>query len=336
MPFRYVPVLRTKAGEATALSNLPAQSKARLLPIINLTAQPAARFVAQLSAGWSQHPLALDGLYSEGITGSSNAFKAMFKDLGKAKILVIPSVECNAVASYVATVKSLVGNYAPGLVVQATIAQLSGAEAWVTAQGWQPKETDLVVNVGHIGAYGDMATFSAFVTQALATGIKSPPQWRTVTLASAAAPKDYSALALGKTVVKRLDWLLWNHVHGSLPFPLDYGDYGISHPDLTEAPGVAMTRASVSVRYTVDDDWIIIKGNATTGAHAKPMAQQYLAHAKALVKEPQFGGVANCWGDQRIQHIAALTAGSSGIGSRATWVSIGASRHISLVADRLP
>jgi hypothetical protein len=317
------------------LSNLSAQAKTRVLPIINLTAKPAAKFVTELAAGWSQ-PLALDGLYSEGVTGSSNAFTTMFKDLGSAGVGVIPSVECNAIGSYVAAVKPLVGSYAPGLVVQATLAQVSGAEAWVAAQGWQPKDIDLVVNAGHIGAYGDMATFSAFVTQALSSSVTLPLRWRTITLASAAAPKDYSALSLGKTIVQRLDWLLWKHVHGALPFRLDYGDYGISHPDLTEAPGVAMTKASVSVRYAVDDDWIVIKGNATTGANAKPMAQQYLAHAKALVKDPQFGGVANCWGDLRIQNIATLALGSPGIGSRATWVSIGASRHLALVADRLP
>src|SRR5690349_13033602 len=109
MKFRYVPILRSKAGEATALSNLPAQSKARILPVINLTAKPAAKFVAQLAAGWAQHPLALDGLYGEGVTGSSTAFKTMYKELGKAKINVIPSVDCNASASYVAAVKPLDG-----------------------------------------------------------------------------------------------------------------------------------------------------------------------------------------------------------------------------------
>ena len=83
MKFRYVPILRTKAGEAVALCNLPSQSKARLLPIINVTQKPAAKFSALLAAGWTNYPLALDGLYSEGINGSSQTFTTLYSELGK-------------------------------------------------------------------------------------------------------------------------------------------------------------------------------------------------------------------------------------------------------------
>lgn len=332
MPYRYVPVLRTKAGEASALASLPAPLKSRLLPLIQITAKPPATFVNDLAKGWTQLPLALDGLHNVGVTNSLNDFRTTFKQLGTAQIKVIPSIECATAPAYVAAAKSMVGRYGSGLVVQATIAQLSTVGAWVSTQGWQQSDVDLVVNAGHVGAY-DTATFSNYVSHALSS---LSGNWRSVTLASAAAPKDYSAFSVGRTSAKRLDWLLWKSVSGQLSFRLDYGDFGISHPDLTEVPGVAMARASVSVRYTVDDNWIIFKGNPTTGPNAKPMGQQYSAHAKALIKEPQFGGVSGCWGDQRIQQIAALAPGSSGTGSRATWVSIGASRHLALVADRLP
>lgn len=332
MNFRYVPVLRTKAGEAAALSNLPAQSKKRLLPIIQITSQPAATFANDIAQGWAQLPLALDGLHNFSVTNSLNDFRTMFRDLGKASIGIIPSVECATVPAYVSAVKTLVGRYGPGLVVQATIAQIPTVATWVASEGWLPADVDLVINAGHVGAY-DTASFASYVTHALA---QLPSGWRSIALVAAAAPKDYAAFPVGRSLAKRLDWLLWKQVHPQLSNRLDYGDYGISHPDLTEVPGVAMARASVSVRYTVDDDWIILKGNPTTGPNAKSMKQQYPAHAKALMKEPQFGGVVACWGDQRIRQIAALSPGSSGAGSRATWVSIGASRHLSLVADRLP
>ncbi|GEP54647.1 hypothetical protein RSO01_18130 [Reyranella soli] len=256
----------------------------------------------------------------------------MFRDLGNASVGIIPSVECATIPAYVSVVKTLVGRYTPGLVVQATIAQVPTVATWVASEGWQVSDVDLVINVGHVGAY-DTASFANYVVHALA---QLQAGWRSTTLVAAAAPKDYGAFPTGRSVVKRLDWLLWKQVYAQLPYRLDYGDYGISHPDLTEVPGVAMARASVSVRYTVDDDWIVLKGHPTTGPNARPMNQQYPAHARTLTRDPQFGGVPGCWGDQRIQQIAALPSGSSGTGSRATWVSIGASRHLSLVANRLP
>ena len=93
-----------------------------------------------------------------------------------------------------------------------------------------------------------------------------------------------------------------------------------------------MTRASVSVRYTVDNDWIVVKGNPTTGARGRPMPEQFRAHAQILIDEQGFGNLNGCWGDQRIEQIAA---GESRPGSRTTWVEIGVNRHLSLVANRL-
>jgi hypothetical protein len=94
-----------------------------------------------------------------------------------------------------------------------------------------------------------------------------------------------------------------------------------------------MGKASVSARYTVDDNWILLKGSPTTGKHGKPMKAQYAGHAKALVADPKFGGLANCWGDGRIQ---ATAKGAPGGGSRSVWAGFTMNRHISLVCNRLP
>jgi hypothetical protein len=118
-----------------------------------------------------------------------------------------------------------------------------------------------------------------------------------------------------------------------VPFQLDYGDYGVSDPDLIEPPGIAMARATISVRYSVDNDWIIRKGYPITGARGRPQGHQYRDHATALTNEPDFGGVSPCWADARIQQIAGGTIGS---GNRTTWVEISVNRHLSLIADRLP
>lgn len=277
--------------------------------------------------------MALDGLFNSDARGSNADFLNLFDALGKGKVRIVPSIECAAPTSYSAVVHKVIGRYAPGLVVKARVGQVPSVAGWVSTQGWKPQEVDLVVTAGQIEEYGDDVQFADFVVHAISAALPNPPPWRSVTLASSAAPRDYSSLALGRNVVARMDWHLWKRVSQKVPFALDYGDFAISHPDMTEPPGVAMTRASVSVRYSLDDDWIILKGSSTTGPKGKPMGQQFRNHAKALVADPQFDGLAACWGDQRIQEIAKGTGKS---GSRTTWVEIGVNRHLSLVADRLP
>jgi hypothetical protein len=276
--------------------------------------------------------MALDGLYNFGATGLTTAFTSAFHGLGRGGVLVIPSIQCDAPAAYVSAVQRLRNRYAPGLLVKATLRQLAGVTAWVAGQGWPTADIDLVITAGHVADF-DPVLFEQLVENAMRGALTAPQMWRSITLASSAAPKDYSAFPVGSTDVPRLDWQLWQNVHPSVQYQLDYGDYGIAHPDLTEPPGVAMVRATVSLRYTVDDFWIIQKGRATTGAHGQPMPRQYLAHARSLVTDGRFGGLPGCWADQRISQIAAATMRP---GSRTTWVENGANRHLSLVVDRLP
>jgi hypothetical protein len=154
-----------------------------------------------------------------------------------------------------------------------------------------------------------------------------------VTLASAAAPKDNSSLIHGPNRVLREDWRLWSATYQMSPVQLDYGDYCTGHPDLTEPPGVAMANATVSARYTLDNEWLIIKGRSTSGQYGMPMGVQYTSHAGVIANDPRFGGLQSCWADGRVQLAAS---GAPGVGSRQKWSEIAANRHISLVADRLP
>lgn len=157
--------------------------------------------------------------------------------------------------------------------------------------------------------------------------------YRSVTLAAAAAPKDHGDLPRGPSDVPRRDWALWQAVRSNVPFQLDYADYLVGHPDLTEPPGVAMASATVSARYTTASDWLIIKGRPQGGAQGQPMHQQYRAHAAHYVADQRFGGLPHCWGDDRIAQINTAT---STPGNRQSWAAIAANRHISMVVAQLP
>jgi hypothetical protein len=329
---RYVPMLRTKAGEADAIGNLSKPAKARIFPIFHVTAAPPGTFVARLTKAWAAGAIGLDGSYNFEVTGSSHGYLAMFESLKKGEVSVLPSISSDADPAYAKVVKALLAKQGPRVIVKSSLAQLPHVADWVTSQSWKQSDVDLIISAGHAADY-DPATFNPFVVHTIKTYLPSRSTWQSITLASSSAPKDYSELHVGRNDVRRQDWSLWQAVHPALAYAIDYGDWTTINPDMNEPPGVAMVRASVSVRYATDANWIIMKGVRTTGPSGKAMATQYRAHAKVLKADPLFGGLKDCQADDRVRTIGA---GAPKAGSRATWVALGVERHLALVADRLP
>jgi hypothetical protein len=63
------------------------------------------------------------------------------------------------------------------------------------------------------------------------------------------------------------------------------------------------------------------------------MDVQLLGHARTIRGYAGRGALTHCWGDEKIDRIAARTDGP---GNLETWVQIGVNRHIELVRSRLP
>lgn len=329
MVYRYVPLIRSKAGEATALTNLQPATKARVFPVVHLTSTVAAQFANRLIAGWAGHPIAIDGLFNFSENGSAADMVDLITELRNGGVPAMPSVEVTAPAAYLAAAIPLTAAY--GAVVKVRLGDLPTLLAWCAANGLAANQVDVILCAGHLPALG-AGVIDPVVTHAL-QHFPGVGTWRSVTLASSAAPRDHTGLALGPNTVPRLDWQLWQNVRAAVPFQVDYGDHGIGHPDMTEPPGVAMARATVSARYTRDNDWLVIKGRPTSGATGLPMRAQYRAHANTFQADPGFGGLPACWGDTRVVQFATSLTSS---GSRTSWVELSANRHIELVVDRLP
>lgn len=326
---RYLPMMRTKAGEITALRMLSPAARARVLPVFHMCATIAAGFGSGLSAAWAGQPTALDGSWNAGQHGSSHMFQGLLAAMRSGGIPTIPVVGQTDPGHYQAAVHPMVGP--DGVAVKATLGQLPSVPAWIASAGWSPADVDLIVDLKHIAGF-DLGSFSGYVLSSLNSASSSFSSFRSVTLASGAAPKDAGSLSRGVNRITRLDWHLWNAIHPHLPL-VDYADYMTGHPDLTDPPGAAMATATVSARYSLDNEWLIIKGFPVGGATGQPMDVQYRAHANTIVADPGFNGIPNCWADTEIAAAASVIAGR---GSRQKWSEFAANRHMSLVADRLP
>lgn len=324
-------MLKTKTGEVGALAQLSPAEKDRIEPVFHVGEKPPATFVTRMTAAWSGRRCFLDGAFNFNITGGPGDFNGMLRALVAAGVPVIPVVEIGAVAPCNTAARSHIGRGAPGVMLKCTPGQLPGATAYAQQLQMAPNDIDLLIDAGHVAEF-DPASFGGYVGSILQANVPGVP-WRSVTLASSSAPKDFGQLGSGVTIVPRNDWLTWTQIPQS-GRAIDYADFGISHRDLTEPPGMAMVGATVSVKYAIDNNWVMIKGRRTTGASGLPMGDQYRAHARTLVRRPDFGGLTGCWADQRIRSIAGTPSVSAG--GRSQWVEINANRHFALVVDRLP
>lgn len=330
MSVRYLPMLKTKAGEITSLENLVPATKDRILPVFHVTNTVSPRFAPALGLVWANRALAVDGLFSFNASSSTATFNAAVRALRHHGVDAYPSIATDADPRLVAAASALVGPQ--GLLVRTSLANLPQAAAWIHSHGWAATDVDLLINVGHIAAM-PIALLAPMISSTIAQCLGPQSPYRSVTLAAAAAPKDHGDLPRGRSDVPRADWALWQAVAPTVPFQLDYADYCTGHPDLTEPPGVAMASATVSARYTGLADWLIVKGRATRGAHGIPMPQQYRSHATHYVADPQFGQLPGCWADGRIQQIQAGTVTP---GNRQSWSEIAINRHIEMAVSQLP
>lgn len=327
---RYIPMLKTKSGETTALENLSNNARARIMPLFHICEEVKPRFIPSLSAAWAGRLTAVDGSFNYGRTNSPNTMNRLVAGMRSSGIPTMPCWGPSDMVAYQYVARALVdGN---GAVVKVRLNEIDGIASWLALQNLPPAMVDLIIDLKHMDAY-DVGSLPGIVVAVCLQQAPTLGMFRSVTLAAAAAPKDHGALYRGVNLVPRFDWSLWNSVRPNVPFRLDYGDYLTGHPDLTEPPGVAMASATVSARYTLDNAWMIIKGWQTSGPNGLPMRQQYHSHATIIANDPGFSGVPNVWADGQIGQAAS---GAQGMASRAKWSGFAANRHMSLVADRLP
>ncbi|WP_423142851.1 beta family protein [Parablastomonas sp. CN1-191] len=329
MPHRYIPMMKTKAGEIDALANLSPQARSRMLPLFHVCETVSPRFAGQLALAIGGQVIGLDGSFNFQHTGTGTTFSTLLAALRGASVPTMPSIGLNDPQAYQQLGRSLVDQN--GLIIKVSVANLSMLASFVAASGIAPVHVDVVLDVRHVASI-DVPSYSGYLISVLSQHASVLSAYRSVTLAAAAAPKDHTSLSYGANNIPRTDWLLWSAVRTQVPFSLDYGDYLTGHPDLNEPPGVAMANATVSARYTLDNSWLIIKGRSTGGPYGQPMQVQYQSHAGAIAGNAGFGGV-NAWADGQITQAAA---GAPKMASRQKWASFAANRHLSLVAARLP
>jgi hypothetical protein len=341
----YVPVLKVKRGEKTALQLIAPGLRSRITPLMEivewrkdlkptLTAHLATAFKGLAESLRTYPRCFLDAreLAPEGTTGAEEVFRMAAE--GGIRFVPITGI------SRTADVEAALNYRGQGLALRLTREEFEAGglagrvRDFVSVHKVTQESTDIIVDLGPVDemiAEGIVAFASQFVN-----AIPDPATWRTLTLSASAFPLSMGVVERrSHAFVERTEWLAWREylrTGAQLPRVPTYSDCAIQHPAGVEGFDPKLMQVSAAIRYALDESWLLIKGESTRRNAAKvqfPELAKQLAYGHL---RQHFAGERHCEGCRSIK---AAADGRSGFGSAEAWRRIGTVHHVTHVMQAL-
>lgn len=340
----YVPVLKVKRGEKKALSLLPMAARKRVVPILDIVENPSNRpLVEHLGTAFRGLPSSL--------VGYPRCFidvREIEDDDPSATDMVLKRAQAEGMRASPVTgitrtngVAAALAYSAHGLGLRLLRCEFErgnlafALQSFLGQHGLVPERIDLILD---LGAVSDMIAHGiSTLTRAFLADIPELTRWRTVSIVACAFPM--SMRGVGRHTYKEVDrseWLSWrDDIH---PYQqvcgrtLVFGDYVIQHPAGVENFDPRTMPVSATIRYALDDAWILIKGQSTRVVSAR---DQFPALATKLVYgrlRARYQGSQHCPG---CNWIKAAADGGANLGSPEVWRRLGTIHHICQTLDGL-
>lgn len=351
----YVPVLIAKQGERKALASLATNVKDALTPLFVApppdldyeTGVPkktiddhVAKFPAQLADAWGTSPAFLDAehLPDDTLTRGEHALEFIVQSALKAGLPLVPIASPSRSSDHVAAVRRVV----EGLSEREVGIRLA-ADEWPAVAGYGDLDTlmkTLGVEPERVHLLFDLADEVSPVATALAMaelrGLRDSARWKSVVLLSTGIPV---AMPSGRKVheLDRSDWRLYSGVRSALSSSSSreptFGDYAIAGASLAPEIDPRLLSISGTIRYTVDDRWLISKGALFKGPGGTSMGgKAVIEAADALRNDPRFLSLAHCDTEQWVDNVAD---GSRNGGNPTVWREVGTRHHLTFLTEQI-
>jgi len=341
-----MPVLKVKRGEKKALQVIAPALQQHIIPLMEIVERKSERVpninhhldTAFKDLDLSIRPYARFLFDTREIAPDGPAAVAeVYRRAATARMRFTPVTGLSRSAD----VSAALSHRSNGIAVRLTRAEFEAGEltrdlrAFLSRHGLAPEELDLVVD---LGAVEDLiAEGVANLTQEFLAAVPDQTRWRTLTVTACAFPMSMRGVDRHSSqIVERAEWRAWRNllhpVRQSLRRLPTFGDYAIQHPKGVEGFDPRTMQVSATVRYTLPNDWLLIKGESTRTVAA---TQQFPRLAKRLVYgdlHSHFAGGTHCSGCKSIK---AAADGAPKLGSAETWRRLGTIHHITMVMDGL-
>lgn len=360
----YIPILKARLGEFTALNNMSAEIGSRYTPLIEFI--PTGNEVgddgepdrAELAASVSKTLDRLDRYWptSVDLMVDAHALPTMrdlypvvtaMRRFGPANpIIPVCRPADTEDPELLEQISSALGEYDDRNVCirlsdddlvddrDEPVAEMLGRV--LEALDVPNENADLVVDFGAVTS--DSAGFAARIARLVIIDLPDPDAWRSITLAAGGFPSNLDAVPpYSVTEAPRLELNMWRSVRDRIGNRMRtpcFGDYAIAYPG--QLAGVPFAPAP-QIRYTANEGWLILKGRKTN----RRANAQFFDICGEIVARPEFTEGLS-WGDEQIATKAAyadvdIDAVPPTVtpGNAMVWRAIGTSHHLGLIIDRL-
>jgi Beta protein len=327
----YVPVLRWKAAEISAVRELTSTQRQRLKPLFEFVPQtfkdlPLQRAVAlnardiAVNWGWDRPCLVDPSPLGPSVAATTYALLDHQPHLNATLVTPFRPIVEPRVLRELKRVKTL------GLGVRISAYEFrqvgfhESLTRLIEQTGVAVTSIDLIIDFGGITA----PPRNIFQ---IITAIEALGEWRSVTVLAGAFPPDLSKLKKNdQHFLPRHEWTAYC-AYIQAGGTANYGDYTIQHAVFEEHEGKGMN-FSASIRYASLTDWVIMRGESVREAGY----EQWPASAQLLCERREFLGATFSAGDN---YIKTMSEQQEKTGGPKEWLTAGINHHLALVAYQL-
>jgi len=336
---KYVPILRGKEGEFTALQNLDGRFVNETCPLIQFLPDTnkkrkgdyLVKITSGLTRAWN-----FDGnliYFDVSYLRNTSFIKNLLNALRDNEINLIPVVHPNSNHRYKELIQN--GFLDNGLCIRTKKAYATPHNLNTSISGSMKEfnikesEIDLLIDLQYIDNPDDIPIYQNTFFH-LFDSIKNPQSFRRIIIGSGSFPADVYNFPVNKVSSKpRIEWILWGRIRNELKdFPLVYSDYGNIHPIYD--PLAQVYEGSCSIKYTSKSDFYIFRG-IKASAHIDG-GGQYHQKSRELIENSVYDGRDFSWGDEHIYKCANYEISSGNVG---TWVKYTLNHHFMKILDLL-
>lgn len=346
IPPLYVPCLRWKQGEYQALLQLSDDTAGRMVPLFEVAEigwdfetrtlcktvdTHLSQFPRRVHEKWGRRPCYIDTKYikeDQVMADGRDPASFIFEGLRQRRIPAIPVFDLRQGARRREALRAAIPPEQQGAAIRIRLEETARADfsatldSLVSYLGVSRRSCHLLLDL----AAPNFTPLDGLVglLEAVVAKLPNLQEWLQFVMIGTAFPSSMAAVARGLTTIERDEWNLYRLlapklIARNLRVPV-FGDYGIAHPDILEIDP-RFLKPAASVRYTVDNGWLIAKG-LNVREHK---FGQYRELCNMVAASGQFAGPDYSPADRYILECAAGTAST---GNLTTWRWVGTSHHL--------
>lgn len=351
----YVPILKWKRGERNALEKLDQTLKSNITPLIEVQPVPFDHAQGNFSKSLDNHlsdignqvktawkkiePIFVDlnTLYENGdfeddsLQSGEHPVEFVIDEIESKGIPAIPVTGIYRHTPFHAAIKAVWKKYNRGICLRLEEAELSDIsilksdiDNLLNFLQIDREMVDIILDYKQIIPQQEQQHTSNVVL----TIVKLPYllDWRTLTLASTAYPKNLTQIPTNSTgSLSRTEWKVYQNLkkYGLARVPA-FSDYNISHPDFINLNPRVINMAA-SIKYTAGNEFIIFRGIGIKNNGFSQMVQI----CQNIINHSTYCGGNFSFGDQYIFDCAHQNCTT---GNAEKWVTVGVNHHLSFVS----